>query len=158
MKKALSIILLLILAAASAQAQRYTRKKVAPEFFIPSRETTKREKLPPFPAWEEAKAAAAAAAEAKRQAAAQKATEATEAEELETDYDAYEPESEDEDIQTEPAAAPTAFGSTTRYLRNMAQYEEDLQQISQTGTMPENAELERDLQKMNSDELQDFPQ
>lgn len=159
MKKILSIVLFFILDIAAAEAQ-YVRKKVVPGFFIPSREIVKREQLPPFPAWEEAKAAVIAETKAAEQAATQQAADMTESDDISDEY-AIEPEAEIEENEAdeEEAAAsnPKAFGNSPRYLRNMAQYEEDLLQISQTGSMPENSELKQDLQKMTSDELLELP-
>jgi len=172
MMKALSIILLFLFFPTMAIAQQqYVRKRVTPGFFIPQKELNRAEKLPPFPVWEEETEDETIEYEitAPRQTAAQATTKPTPrvfAEE--TDYDtapaaqaAAKPESasktlaeagEKQQAQDHSNAnGLISLDQSPLYQQKIEQYEKDLLYISKTGEMPENIELQTDLQKMNAD-------
>ncbi len=60
-------------------------------------------------------------------------------------YEAEEPESDDKTVNEEE-------DSRTEHQKDFGAYKRDLQNISADGVIPENPELNRDLEQMNSDE------
>lgn len=157
MNKALSIILLALLAPATAAAQpQYVRKRVTPGFFIPSKELNRVEKLPPFPVWED-EYEQEEEFETAQPATRQQNVPVVGPESSAAANDAY-------DFQETAAVVPDTGNSgddrfitleeSPLYQRRIEQYEEDLEAISQTAKMAPNADLQKDLQKMDSDEPQ----
>lgn len=64
----------------------------------------------------------------------------------------YNKEEKVPENEVNPEEIMSDFANTPVYQRNYTQYSKDLEQISKTGEIPPNAELENDLAKMNSEQ------
>ncbi len=140
-----------IVSLLAAQADGgYVRKKVRPNFFMPEEKTAKREILPAFPALEKGilkvsdegvvlikKTVTNYVPSANEKKLPMPATNSYVKNNVPT-YTADEGMGDD-------------FSKSERYLAMQESYEKDLQIIAQTGVMPRNEQLLKDLQKMNSE-------
>lgn len=156
MNKTLSIILLALLAPATATAQpQYVRKRVTPGFFIPFQELNRVEKLPPFPVWEdeyeEEESETLQPAPQRQNAPVVRPASSAAANGA---YDLQEPAAIVPDAGDPGDDRFITLEESPLYQQRIEQYEEDLEAISQTGKTPPNADLQKDLQKMDSDEPQ----
>ena len=151
----------------NVNAQQYVRKQVQPDFFIPTKELNRQEKLPSFPALESGAIKVSNGRVMVRTY-------------QETDEDTEEKQPivqevitpllkkpvvafalpEEETVKTKKAPIiETEYSSqdglgdelskNEQYLAKEQAYEMDLQVLSQTGELPQNPQLESDLEKMS---------
>lgn len=128
----IAIAAAVLTAASVPAAAKYVRKQLEPAFFMPESAKTQAEKLP-MPRYLYGEEETIKAAKPEREP--QRLPVVTENEEyLEDDV------ADDTDIPD--------------YQRKYEDYSRDLEHISRTGEIPDNAALEEDLEQMNSDERQ----
>lgn len=152
----------------NVNAQQYVRKQVQPDFFIPTNELSKQEKLPSFPAIE------SGAIKVSKGRVMVKTYQEKEEDEIEKQPIAQEilapiiikkpvvaftlPEEKTSKRKKAPIVE-TEYSSqdglgdelskNEQYLEKEQAYEKDLQVLSQTGDLPRNEQLESDLKKMS---------
>lgn len=152
----------------NVNAQQYVRKQVQPDFFIPTNELNKQEKLPSFPAIE------SGAIKVSNGRVMVKTYQETDEEETEKQPVVQEiltpliikkpvvafalPEEEPVKTKREPIIETEysqqdglgdELSKDELYLAKEQAYEKDLQVLSQTGDLPRNEQLESDLKKMS---------
>ena len=124
---------------------RYVRKQIEPDFFIPESDKTKPEKLP-MPVYLEGE-------EVTVKNARRGDVFVNEADDnLVAVEEVIEPKAAPQEPQQQPQVQERVLEDTPEYKQKYDDYNNDLEQIAKTGTMPENKNLQKDLEQMNSDD------
>lgn len=135
MKKILGLILVMVISLSAvwvwAQDKPYVRKQLQPSFFMPESAKPKPEKLP-MPRYTEGQAESVKAV---------------------NHNDVSGGRVEDEELAGNEEIMQD-LQNTPEYQKKYEDYNQDLEQISKTGEIPENEVLQEDLEQMNSEEPQ----
>lgn len=122
---------------------RYVRKQLEPDFFIPKSDKNKPEKLP-MPVYLEGEEVTV--------------KNARRGDVFVNEVDEPAEENRVQEVMALPKTSTQspikeeALEDTPKYQQKYNDYSNDIEQIGRTGTMPENPELQEDLEQMNSDE------
>lgn len=162
MVKILIGLVLVLLASFDASAQqKYVRKQVRPDFFIPEKELNRREKLPPFPQNqvmqpEMPKDVATKVEDIEEEMNEEQSTtdDITEApkkqEVIYTDFRIVPMEEGQKQETAEPFADD--LSSSEAYQQKEQAYKKDLESLAKSHKIPENPIVEKDLEKMDSND------
>lgn len=159
MVKILIGLVLVLLASFDVSAQeKYVRKQVRPEFFIPEKELNRREKLPPFPQNQVMKQEMPKEVEKEveeemneEQSTTEDITETPKKQEvIYTDFRIVPMKEEQKQDTAEPFADD--LSNSEAYKQKEQAYKKDLESLAKSSKIPENPVVEKDLEKMNSND------